>query len=432
MWTVKYYLRTYRLPAIVVILVAAGAVFAFDRVFSPSQAELIDEGRELFVHEWQAHDELSAGGDGLGPVFNEKSCLACHFQGGIGGGGTLEKNVTAFQILPNRNNPDTMESGVIHASATETHFQESFETVRRQHPAIPESTRLVGNCTVKVVGFDPLVTQQINTPALWGVGVIDEISGFSIKNNRRARELGRVAADLKLKFDRTSAGRLRTHGMGAVGKFGWRGQFTTLEEFVATACAVELGLTNPQRAQDIPKQHQPDDSAKLDMTSHQLNALVTYCRHLPRPEQIVPTDSAARERVIQGEHVFESVGCAECHPSSIGGVTGIYSDFLLYNLEPPDSDGYSEQLEVPMPPHLPEPEEWQTPPLWGVADSAPYFHDGGAATLEAAIARHRGAARHVMKRHKQLNDRDQACLIDFLQSLRAPQAADMLPQPVGR
>ena len=29
--------------------------------------------------------------------------------------------------------------------------------------------------------------------------------------------------------------------------------------------------------------------------------------------------------------------------------------------------------------------EWRTPPLWGVADSAPYLHDGRAATLEAAI-----------------------------------------------
>ena len=40
----------------------------------------------MFEREWQPNDPL-AHGDGLGPVFNAKSCAACHFQGGVGGGG---------------------------------------------------------------------------------------------------------------------------------------------------------------------------------------------------------------------------------------------------------------------------------------------------------------------------------------------------------
>ena len=47
---------------------------------------------------------------------------------------------------------------------------------------------------------------------------------------------------------------------------------------------------------------------------------------------------------------------------------------------------------VPLPDGHPLPEEWKTPPLWGVADSAPYFHDGGSPTLDAAIRRHEGDA----------------------------------------
>ena len=45
-------------------------------------------GRELFLREWIPRDPRCHGGDGLGPVFNDSSCVACHNQGGTGGGGT--------------------------------------------------------------------------------------------------------------------------------------------------------------------------------------------------------------------------------------------------------------------------------------------------------------------------------------------------------
>ena len=40
------------------------------------------------------------GGDGLGPVFNDSSCVACHNQGGIGGGGAASKNVDIITAFP--------------------------------------------------------------------------------------------------------------------------------------------------------------------------------------------------------------------------------------------------------------------------------------------------------------------------------------------
>lgn len=58
-----------------------------------------DAGRELFTREWLPRDPRSAAGDGLGPVFNDTSCVGCHNQGGIGGAGPPSKNVqvvTAF------------------------------------------------------------------------------------------------------------------------------------------------------------------------------------------------------------------------------------------------------------------------------------------------------------------------------------------------
>ncbi|MGL6096865.1 MAG: di-heme oxidoredictase family protein, partial [Fimbriiglobus sp.] len=63
---------------------------------------------------------------------------------------------------------------------------------------------------------------------------------------------------------------------------------------------------------------------------------------------------------------------------------------------------------------------WKTPALWGVADSAPYFHDGGSATLEDAIVRHRGEAKGVTAAYQKLPPADKAALVAFLKTLKAP------------
>src|SRR5579863_1868755 len=53
-------------------------------------AESLELGRILFHREWRPRDPRSHGGDGLGPVFNESSCVACHNQGGAGGAGPAD------------------------------------------------------------------------------------------------------------------------------------------------------------------------------------------------------------------------------------------------------------------------------------------------------------------------------------------------------
>jgi CxxC motif-containing protein (DUF1111 family) len=63
------------------------------------------DGAEIFAREWIPGDARSHGGDGLGPVFNDSSCVACHNQGGVGGAGPASKNVdivTAFHAPMNQ------------------------------------------------------------------------------------------------------------------------------------------------------------------------------------------------------------------------------------------------------------------------------------------------------------------------------------------
>ena len=56
-------------------------------------------GEELFNREWTPNDPRCHGGDGLGPVYNESSCVACHGQGGPGGAGPSGMNVQLLSAV---------------------------------------------------------------------------------------------------------------------------------------------------------------------------------------------------------------------------------------------------------------------------------------------------------------------------------------------
>src|SRR4051812_21957535 len=53
----------------------------------PAKADPLAVGYEIFNREWMPNDPRAHGGDGLGPAFNDTSCVACHNAGGSGGAG---------------------------------------------------------------------------------------------------------------------------------------------------------------------------------------------------------------------------------------------------------------------------------------------------------------------------------------------------------
>lgn len=413
-------------------------------LWGPSaSAEEIAAGRELFEHQWQPNDPL-AKGDGLGPVFNAKSCVACHFQGGVGGGGLVAHNAVNYEVLPRPNDP-TLVVGTVHNFSVSPAHKETAAALRRAFPVIrgqvvqPASNPAMPDCPpgppTRTPDFDPVRTESVQTTALFGAGWIDLISEKAILKNARSRTLDGVAAELSNDFGNVPVGRVRTLPDGRVGKFGWRGQFATLEEFVATACANEIGLGTPSVAQAKPLTGPATPDVEPDLDRKQFRALVAFVKTLPKPVEAAPPDPAAAER---GKEVFRTVGCAVCHVPDLGGVEGVYSDFLLYTLEepsPPGSPpggGYGRPEPPPETPRsddLPRPEEWKTPPLWGVADSAPYFHDGGSATLQAAVLRHGGDAKAVTDQFKALPADDQAAVVAFLLTLKAPPDAPAVRDP---
>ena len=182
---------------------------------------------------------------------------------------------------------------------------------------------------------------------------------------------------------------------GRIGRFGWKAQSASLSDFVQAACANELGLGNPGQAQPRSLAYPSYQPTGLDLTLEQCNQLTAFCASLPRPSERVPDDSLARDGVMDGKKAFGKIGCADCHTPDVGSVKGIYSDLLLHRMgEQLQGGGSYNEPPLPRPDGTPgdgpSPGEWRTPPLWGVADSAPYLHDGRAATLEDAIKLHSG------------------------------------------
>jgi CxxC motif-containing protein (DUF1111 family) len=397
-----------------------------------------EAGRDLFLHEWTPGDKLAAQGDGLGPVFNASSCVACHQQAGAGGSGSLEHNVTVFTRAPKAGAGATR--GVIHQFATDAASQETLQNVSAQFPkkSRPTLTDLqallpkpakspAGVQSIRANAVPEFDIGQRNTPSLFGASVIDAIPDAAIlANERNQHQILRMAV---FNGEQLPAGRAAKLSRKRVGKFGWKANIGTLSEFVRVACANELGLGNPLQAQPASLSQPNYRPRGLDLTDQQCDQMTAFIASLPRPREVIPPSAAEAARAVAGKKHFKQIGCVNCHTADLAEAQGIYSDLLLHEMgeglggggggfygqelpdssEPPDSDGGSTS-----------PSEWRTPPLWGVADSGPYLHDGRAATLAEAIKLHAGQASSSANRFTGLSDVQQEELIAFLNTLRAP------------
>jgi hypothetical protein len=116
-----------RVRAVIVLGVGLCLACFFWPGLSVLRAKPEADGRALFEHEWTENDSL-ADGDGLGPVYNARSCVACHYQGGVGGAGNDKCNVLTFEEVPD-NGKVPGRSGVIHNFAIRPSLKEKPELV---------------------------------------------------------------------------------------------------------------------------------------------------------------------------------------------------------------------------------------------------------------------------------------------------------------
>jgi CxxC motif-containing protein (DUF1111 family) len=391
-------------------------------------AEEARAGAVLFNHEWVANDPLTKG-DGLGPVFNARSCAECHSQAGPGGGGPVSKNVTVYGLAA----PDPKgipASGVVHAHATRPEFQETLNLVAPGLPHQPTMALSTLTSPRRVLPTGVVITQR-NTPALFGAGLIDAVSDEAIIAHQREHSDAARLVGLNGARDSKVRGRIARLADGRIGRFGWKSEFATLGDFVKAACANELGLSNPGRPQATPLGKRDYKQTGEDLTDAQCVLMTDFIRDLAQPERRRPADPHDAEVAEHGYQLFQKIGCADCHSESLGPIAGLYSDMLLHDMgvELESSTGYYGSI---LPPTVrndkfatteqPTPGEWRTAPLWGVADSGPYLHDGRADTLAQAIALHGGEASNVAKGFKELPASEQNAIVAFLKTLRAPSA----------
>ena len=405
-------------------------------------------GEALFFKEWVANDPARPVGDGLGPVFNESSCVACHGLGAPGGAGPESKNVVLLSAVPTSggNLPKGVEqihpgfqsarSTVLHRygtdpfyaswrrhliQATNPNAQAAFvgpvkETAESQIHQIAARTSPRGRALEQSSSLNPapgirLRVSERNTPALFGAGRIDSISSEVIIREAKwqpAEVRGRVSRDRE----------------GRVGRFGWKAQVSRLHEFVRVACAGELGLEVPGHSQSISPLAPLDRAKGLDLTEPECDALVSFVRGLPAPVAIDPDGPQGSQAMVEGRQLFAEVGCASCHTPSLGDVRGIYSDLLLHEMGQTLSDtGEYYGSDGSGSPGGPSSGEWRTPPLWGYRDSGPYLHDGRAENLEEVVALHGGQGSRSALMFFALSREKRSSIETFLKSLVAPSLA---------
>jgi len=377
----------------------------------------IAEGKMLFLHEFKPNDPLCPNGDGLGPVYNATSCVACHNKGGVGGAGENRHNVTNFVRREGN------AQGVVHTMAIGQEFQ---ELLSHASPTLQPKVATFENVSPLSKNVDRSGTgisiSQRNTPALFGARLIDAIPDHVIISGEHWEKVGNGWASPKSE-DRPAGRALRLPN-GKIGKFGWKAQSASLADFVVAACANELGLGNPGQPQPRSMAKPNYQAPGLDLTEEQCRQITTFIAALDRPREVIPAEVERRDFAHDGKQLFMKIGCAECHTPTVGSVEGIYSDLLLHRMgsELEGQGSYNGPVPQPDSPSdgSPLPDEWRTPPLWGIADSGPYLHDGRAKSLQEAIQMHGGQGRQAANAFQALPPAHQQQLIDFLNTLQAP------------
>lgn len=434
----------------------------------------VDLGKELFTRDWSKHK--SARGDGLGPMFNAVSCVECHEMGGVGGAGKIKHNVDLLSLVSprpkgsvaspelvkrlRRIHPDlnaTTLSVTLHKAGyqrlrNEPSRDTGYDQFRRKFRDDEQGPSQAMHKLVKKFNRGRMIFElsQRSTPALFGSGVIDQIPDQALIRLAKHQEENVPGI----------SGRIPQTPTGAVGRFGWRGQIGSLHEFVLGACVNELGLQvskhNPEPENPVetlawhtmtearfenPNARMPPTSKQVDLTTHECESMTAFVGSLPAPVQLNGTSLTQSKAALEGQRLFEKVGCSDCHVKDVGPAHDIYSDLLLHDMgsaladavsavpelddnSTPFSGGYSggfvpDQL-VKITTKINQ--EWRTPPLWGVRDSAPYLHDGRAVNLDDAIRMHGGEAAASARRYRSLGMLDRDRVIAFLSTL-APKGA---------
>ena len=373
--------------------VQAAKVAGFGAALSGLSAEeraRFTAGREVFV-------ETEDATDGVGPVFNDNSCVACHSAPEVGG--ASDRVETRFGKLT-RKSFDALE-GL------------GGSLIQEQGIGVQADCEFVA----EVVPAEANVTAGRRTTSLFGLGLVDAVTDASLVE-LASRQRARTPA---------TAGRAHfvadaVSGEQRIGRFGWKAQVPSLLHFAGDAYLNEMGITSPF----FPEENCPQgncDLLRCDLVPDpeddgaDIFLFADFMSFLAPPPRVA---AAASKRVVgEGQRVFERIGCSDCHtptlrtgPNEVAALSkrefAPYSDFLLHDMGAL-GDGIAQSGAAPR--------EMRTAPLWGLRASNIFLHDGRASSIEAAILAHDGQGRGARDRFSGLRPDDRTRLLRFLRSL---------------
>jgi CxxC motif-containing protein (DUF1111 family) len=386
-------------------------------VATPEQKATFERGHAVATRRFTPED-------GLGPLFNVTFCAGCHEKPVVGGGAGRYRD---FYIRGDATNdggfiPGGERGGILAAYGV-------GDAPARPRPAASDDTFALRN---------PI--------PFFGVGLIAELGEASILANADPDDADGDGISGRPNYDR-----------GFVGRFGVKSQTVSIEGFIRGPIFNHLGVTSDplsparQAALPVPSVAEEradealladeslplerrgfaqaaapglpltDDDAAPDpeLSEDDLFDVVSFAMLLAAPQRDAPTEASER-----GRAAFAELACDACHVPALTGPRGtvpLYSDLLLHDMGDALADGIVMGLASGR--------EFRTAPLWGVAATGPYLHDGRADTLDEAIRAHDGESKKSREAYEAATPAVQADVVEFLTSLggRAQRTDGLLP-----
>jgi CxxC motif-containing protein (DUF1111 family) len=350
---------------------------------------------------------------GLGPVFNATSCGECH-QNPVTGGPSQITEVRVGHLDANGNfaNPTILiNDGANTISGRSLVNDRATCPMAQEH--VPDSE------TIRAL------RAVLNTLGDGFVEAVDDQTLMDIASSQ-AKASGGV-----IQGEAIQVPVLEAPGQTRIGRFGWKDQHSSLLSFIGDAYLNEMGVTNRLKPVDSTTvckvKSDPEDTPDaigMDAIDH-FAAFIRGTKVPPRDTTLAATADAQA-----GQKLFESVGCNLCHVESMttlpagtvvnGGMFTVpdalgnkiihpFGDFLLHDVGTGDGIFQAGPQDTV--------NKLRTAPLWGLRMKARFMHDLASPTLEDAIGRHAGEARHVTRRFGKLTATEKQQLITFLNSL---------------
>jgi hypothetical protein len=397
--------------------------FDVDRLFQFGDSTFEHEFRRLDGFGHGRRPTLTRVHDGAYGALDSFSCAGCHAVGGVNGAGSAA--ATAFYFGDGdsiasavvRNPPAVLGLGYVQLLGVEM-------TGRLQQQR--DDARLRARASNKPVTIE-LKTKEVSFGSIT----------LSPNGDMDDSDLEGIDSDLVVK------------------PFGWKGHTARLRRFGERAARIHFGIQSHVLAMDHQEDPDPGlygwgrnwwdpdgDGKQRELEEGTLTALAVYMALLEVPVIIPPHDPSMRERWARGSQLFDRIGCVDCHKRALSLSTQSWLERpdttdgpgvklrLGADGEPPRAhegvllfsdlkrhDMGDELADAHVGPDAVERYMFLTRPLWGLAESPPYLHDGRAATIPEAIKAHGGEAATQRAGFEALTPEQQADVHVFLLSL---------------